>query len=186
MMRQLRMQKTAFVAKSQICRNKKKHFQDKFIGQADYNSYLCIKNLKNKTNMALTAVLEFGDNTIQRYSKRYLVADCKLIFNRPYNAFCPQGVARCERIELAVVAPGKEDLGMFEWFTKQSLQDGRLMITMSGGSQDTPDTQTLYFYDAKCFSLSEYYDINSSNRRLIKLAVGAEIIQIEDVTIERI
>ena len=113
--------------------------------------------------MALTAVLEFGDNTIQRYSKHYLVADCKLIFNRPYNAFCPQGVARCERIELAVVAPGKEDLGMFEWFTKP-----------------------LYFYDAKCFSLSEYYDINSSNRRLIKLAVGAEIIQIEDVTIERI
>ena len=136
--------------------------------------------------MALTAVLEFGDNTIQRYSKRYLVADCKLFFNRPYNAFCPQGVARCERIELAVVAPGKEDLGMFEWFTKQSLQDGRLVITMSGGAQDTPDTQTLYFYDAKCFSLSEYYDINSSNRRLIKLAVGAEIIQIEDVTIERI
>ena len=136
--------------------------------------------------MALTAVLEFGDNSIKRYSKQYLVADCRLVFNRPYSAFCPQGVARCERIELDVVAPGKEDLGMFEWFTKRSLQDGRLIITMSGGQQDTPDTQTLYFEDAQCFSLSENYDINSSRRRQLRLAISAEKIEIDDVTFERI
>ena len=136
--------------------------------------------------MALTAVLEFGDNSIKRYSKQYMVADCRLVFNRPYNAFCPQGVARCERLELSVIAPGKEDLGMFEWFTRQNLQDGRLIITMSGGVQETLDTQILYFEDAKCFSLSEYYDINLSRRRLLKLAVGAEKIEIDDVTFERI
>ena len=136
--------------------------------------------------MALTAVLEFGDNSIKRYSKQYMVADCRLVFNRPYNAFCPQGVARCERLELSVIAPGKEDLGMFEWFTRQNLQDGRLIITMSGGVQETLDTQILYFEDAKCFSLSEYYDINLSRRRLRKLAVGAEKIEIDDVTFERI
>lgn len=136
--------------------------------------------------MALSAILEFGDNSIKRYSKQYLVADCRLVFNRPYNAFCPQGAARCERIELAVVAPGKEDLGLFEWYTQQSMQDGRLLLTMSGGLSGSPDTQTLYFENAKCFSLSEFYDINSSARRIIRLAIGAEKVEIDDVTFERV
>ena len=136
--------------------------------------------------MALTAVLEFGDNSIKRYSKQYLVADCRMVFNRPYNAFSPQGIARCERIELSLVAPGKEDLGLFEWYTNQSLHDGRLIITMSGGMQETPDTQTLYFENARCFSLSERYDINTSHRRVVILAIGAEKMEIDEVTFERI
>ena len=136
--------------------------------------------------MALTAVLEFGDNSIKRYSKQYLVADCRMVFNRPYNAFSPQGIARCERIELSLVAPGKEDLGLFEWYTNQSLHDGRLIITMSGGMQETPDTQTLYFENARCFSLSERYDINTSHRRVVILAIGAEKLEIDEVTFERI
>ena len=85
-----------------------------------------------------------------------------------------------------MVAPGKEDLGLFEWYTKQSMQDGRLVITMSGGLYDSQDTQTLYFENAKCFSLSEFYDINSSARRIIRLAIGAEKVEIDDVTFERI
>ena len=60
--------------------------------------------------MALTAVLEFGDNTINRYSKRYLVADCKFIFNRPYNAFCPQGVAHFQSSLQCFLPTGRSTL----------------------------------------------------------------------------
>lgn len=131
--------------------------------------------------MALTAVLEFGDNSIKRYSKQYLVADCQLVFDRPHNAYSPGGAARCERIELEVIAPGKEDLGLFDWYASQSVQNGRLIISLMGNSLNTADSQILYFEEAKCFSLSEYYDINSSRRRTLKLSICAEEINVEDV-----
>ena len=57
--------------------------------------------------MALTAVLEFGDNSIKRYSKQYLVSDCRLLFDRPFNSFSPEGATRCERVEVTVVASGR-------------------------------------------------------------------------------
>ncbi|MBQ6379428.1 MAG: hypothetical protein IJJ56_11645 [Prevotella sp.] len=137
--------------------------------------------------MALTAVLEFGDNNIKRYSKQYLVSDFRLLYARPYNEFSPEGTARCERVELTVVAPGREDLSLFDWFSTQSVQSGRLFISLSNdGKLDTEDAQILYFEEAKCFSLSEVYDVDQSRRRQLKLAIGADKIEIDDVTFNRI
>ena len=78
--------------------------------------------------MALTALLEFGDNTIKRYSKQYLVSDCRLLFARSFNSFSPEETARCKGVEVTVVAPGKDDLGLMEWFSTQSVQSGRIVI----------------------------------------------------------
>ena len=137
--------------------------------------------------MALTAVLEFGDNSIKRYSKQYLVSDCRLVFNRSYNSFCPAGAARCERLEVVVVAPGKNDLGLIEWFSTQGVQSGRIVISLTNEIKDNDsDSQILYFEEAKCFSFSEYYDINVSRRRLLKLAISAETLEIDGVTLNRI
>lgn len=137
--------------------------------------------------MALTAVLEFGDNSIKRYSKQYMVSDCRLLFARPFNGFSPEGAARCERVEVTVVAPGKDDLGLIEWFSTQGVQNGRLVISLTNDLKDNEsDSQILYFEEAKCFSLSEYYDINVSRRRLLKLAIGAETLEIDGVTLNRI
>ena len=137
--------------------------------------------------MALTAVLEFGDNSIKRYSKQYMVSDCRLLFARPFNGFSPEGAARCERVEVTVVAPGKDDLGLIEWFSTQGVQNGRLVISLTNELNDNEsDSQILYFEEAKCFSLSEYYDINVSRRRLLKLAIGAETLEIDGVTLNRI
>ena len=63
--------------------------------------------------MALTATLEFGDNNIGRYPKRYLVSDYHLVFDRSFNTFAPEATARCERLEVVVVAPGRNDLSLF-------------------------------------------------------------------------
>ena len=137
--------------------------------------------------MALTAVLEFGDNTIKRYSKQYLVSDCRLLFARPFNGFSPEGAARCERVEVTVIAPGKDDLGLIEWFSTQGVQNGRIVISLANDvSADDTDVQMLYFEGAKCFCLSEFYDINVSRRRLLKLAIGAETFEIDGVTLNRI
>ena len=137
--------------------------------------------------MALTAVLEFGDNSIKRYSKQYLVSDCRLMFARPFNGFSPEGAARCERVEVTVVAPGKDDLGLIEWFSTQGVQNGRLVISLTNEVKaDEADAQILYFEGAKCFSLSEFYDINVSRRRLLKLAIGAESLEIDGVTLNHV
>ena len=48
------------------------------------------------------------------------------------------------------------------------------------------DCQVIYFEDAKCFSLSENYDINSSRRRNLTLAIEAESITVDDVLFQHL
>ena len=134
--------------------------------------------------MALTAVLEFGDNNIRRYSKQFMVADCRFGFDRSYNDFCPEGDTRCDRMELFVVAPGKEDLTLFEWFADQSVLDGRITISLGATNDNSLDSQEIVFEEAVCFALSEMYDIDSSMRRLLKLSILAKKICIDDVCFE--
>lgn len=134
--------------------------------------------------MALTAVLEFGDNNIRRYAKQFMVADCRFVFDRSYNDFCPEGDTRCERMELFVVAPGKEDLMLFEWFANQSVLDGRVVISLGAANDSSLDSQEIVFEEAVCFALSEMYDIESSKRRLLKLSILANKICIDDVCFE--
>ena len=132
--------------------------------------------------MALTAVLEFGDNSIRRYTKQYLLSDCRFVFDRPYNAFSPERPAHCERIEVVVIAPGKSDLGLFQWFSEQENREGRIAISLiSDVAQNETEPQVVYFENARCLSLSEMYDIDNSSRRLIKLAIISDKIEIEDV-----
>lgn len=132
--------------------------------------------------MALIAVLEFGDNNIRRYTKQYLLSDCRLVFDRPYNAFSPERIARCERMEVVVIAPGKSDLSLFHWFSEQEVKEGRIAISLVGDAmQNQTDPQVIYFENGRCLSLSEMYDIDNSSRRLIKLAIVADSIEIEDV-----
>jgi hypothetical protein len=74
-------------------------------------------------------------------------------------------------------------LSLFEWFYSQGVQNGRIVISLAVEKKfDENDTQTIYFEDAKCFSLSEIYDIDSSRRRLLKIAIGAEKMTIDDTT----
>ena len=94
---------------------------------------------------------------------------------------------RCERVEVTVIAPGKDDLGLIEWFSSQGVQNGRIVISLTNDPNgNDSDTQILYFEEAKCFSLSEFYDINVSRRRLMKLAISAETMEIDGVTLNRI
>jgi hypothetical protein len=131
--------------------------------------------------MAFSAVLEIGDNTSKRYNKQYLLTGMRLVFNRPYNVV-PTGTVRCERIELMVVTPGKKDLFMFDWFLKSSFITGRIAVTLTGFDDNSDmSQQEIYFEDAQCFSLSELYDIDGSRRRMLKVSLISEEIEIGDV-----
>ena len=137
--------------------------------------------------MALIAALEFGDNNIGRYSKSYLVSDCRFVFKRPFNSYRPEGVARCERLELDVIAPGKNDLNLFDWYDKQGVQSGRIIISLAAEAKlDEKDAQVIFFENAKCFSLSESYDINSSRRRNLRLAIEAETITVDTIVFQHL
>ena len=73
-------------------------------------------------------------------------------------------------------------VSLFQWFSNQETHEGRIAISLIGDAmQNESEPQVIYFEDAKCLSLSEMYDIDNSSRRLIKLAIVADKIEIEDV-----
>jgi hypothetical protein len=96
-------------------------------------------------------------------------------------------MARCERLELDVVAPGKDDLNLFDWYDQQGVQSGRIVISLAAEAKlDEKDAQVILFENAKCFSLSESYDINSSRRRNLKLAIEAETITVDNIIFQHL
>ena len=101
---------------------------------------------------------------------------------RHHNQFHPDADARCERVEVIVVAPGKENLNLFDWYISGNSISGRLLFDLSsmhGGEFTT--SKELLFEDAYCFSLAEDYHVDSSNRRYLKLSFMAEKIIVNDV-----
>jgi len=132
--------------------------------------------------MALTATLKFGDNEKGNYDSTYNVVDCSYQFSRPYNEFHPKGEARCNQVELTVVAPGKNDLKLIEWFAKEELKSGCLTIELPiYGNASSSDKHILKFENAKCFRLIEEYDIDAPRCRLLRLSMIAEQMNIDDV-----
>jgi hypothetical protein len=132
--------------------------------------------------MALTTVLQFGDNSLGRYSKEYLVVSCRSTFSRSYNHLRPEGKPRLERVELTVEVPGKEDLGLYDWYMSQDSQDGRIVFNLSPTTaQDVGQQKALMFENAQCLSLTENYEIGSQYRRQLTLAFEADTITVDDV-----
>lgn len=132
--------------------------------------------------MALSAHLQFGDNKAGRYSTDYLLVDCRCSFRRSHNDLRPDGAAYCDSVEIAVIAPGKEDMTLHDWFMNGDEMSGRIVFDLSSSaSEDANPTKILRFEDARCFTLEEWYDKNTRFRRLLKLAFEADSITMEDI-----
>lgn len=132
--------------------------------------------------MALSAHLQFGDNRAGRYNADYLLVDCRCSFRRSHNDLRPDGVAQCDSIEITVVAPGKEDMTLHDWFMKRDEMSGRIVFDLSSvAADDANPTRILRFEDARCYMLEESYDKNTRFRRLLKLAFEADSITLEDI-----
>ncbi len=136
--------------------------------------------------MALSANLKFGDNQIGLYSRTYDVVECKCHFNRHHNFNLPDANAVCDKIELTVVAPGKEDLNLYEWYIDQTCQSGKLTFDLTTTSKNgSQATKEIMFEDATCFSIAENYDIDQKCRRHLTLEIIASKITAENVEFER-
>ncbi len=132
--------------------------------------------------MALSANLQFGNNQIGRYSKAYEVVECKCHFKRHHNFYLPDANAICDKITLTIVAPGKEDLNLYEWYIDKSIQSGKLTFNLTTvANNGEQSTKEIIFEDAECFSIAENYDIGAQRRRLLTLEIIAEQITVENV-----
>ncbi len=131
--------------------------------------------------MALIAHLQFGDNDLGLYSAEYKVKDCHFHFTRHHNHFRPDTDAQCEQLELVVVAPGKEDLALYEWYIGNGTQSGRILFDEMNALDGKTVASFLAFEDAYCYSIEEEYHIDNRSRRCLRLSIAAEKMVINDV-----
>lgn len=137
--------------------------------------------------MKFQASLQFGDNTVGYYAKQYGVVNYKCRFSREFDGFQPATVSYCERITVTIVAPGKQDLALYEWFTSGGVLNGRIVFDATlGANVDQEETRVLTFEEAHCFSLSEHYNIDLPERRLLVLEFDAEIINYTNQTFKHL
>ena len=135
--------------------------------------------------MALMARLQFGDNMVGLYSKEYLVMDCHLHFSRHHDHFRPDTDARCETVELVVVAPGREDLNLYEWYIQNSTMSGRIVLDLQSLNGDSVE-KVILFEDAYCYAIEEEYHIDAQKRRSLRLSLVAEKLMINDTTFQNL
>ena len=131
--------------------------------------------------MALIASLQLGDNDHKLYPKEYLVSQVKCHLVRPHNRYYADSEPRCERLELTVIAPGKEDLTLIDWYIHQSPMSGRVVVSLSNEAKlGVGDSKEIYFEDGICFRLAENYDIEAG-RRTMTLSIATDTMTIDNV-----
>ena len=87
---------------------------------------------------------------------------------------------------MTVIAPGREDMQMYEWFISRSTLTGRLLIQLPPKpNQSEPDEQSIFFEEAQCFSFEEEYHINHNQRRVLRMRFVAESVNIGGIIYKR-
>lgn len=138
--------------------------------------------------MALSAKIQFGDNDLALYSSEYQLSACKTHFNRHHTSYYPDAEAKCQDVELTIVASNRYDLNIQEWYINKSALSGRIVFDISSVTDDahgsTP-ARIIEFEDAECYSIAEEYTIREKRRREYKLLVTARKFKIGDTVFER-
>lgn len=133
--------------------------------------------------MNVVTHIQFGDNQSALYDKTYLVVECKTHLTRPYAGHSPEAAPRCERIEVTLVAPGKDCLDLYEWYLDNSYRSGRVVFTIVDVRNTKSETveHSIVFEDAQCFALSEKYDKKTQERRQLTLCITPQVCEVEGV-----
>ena len=134
--------------------------------------------------MALTARLQFGDNTARRYSREYLVTEFKCHVVRSHNLARPDGNPKCDCLEMTLIAPGREDLNLIEWYVDRSTLSGRILIELSTPANNQEvEYKEILFEDGVCFALGEQYQIDQKRRRILRLSVAVRELTVDTIAI---
>ena len=94
----------------------------------------------------------------------------------------PDTVARNKSIAITIVAPGKEDLSLYDWYINRTLLSGRIVFDLSGQAMFDENPKILMFEGASCFSLSESYHIDQETRRLLHIEITAEETMVDSIS----
>lgn len=131
--------------------------------------------------MSLFANLYLGDNASGTYTNTYRVVQCEVKVSRHHNSYTPDDNPRCDQLILSVIAPGKNDLMLFEWYIDQTSLSGKVVVDLTNQSAKYDiTTRTFKFEDAKCFSMDETYDISDTNRHQLKLGIMVKKLEIDE------
>ena len=136
--------------------------------------------------MAFLSHLQFGDNSTGIYSRVYTLVDCHLHFMRHYNHFRPDTDARCEKVEVVVEAPGKDDLNLQEWYLNNETQSGRVIFDLQSKTSSDTLQKLVEFEGARCYSFEEEYHINIQRKRYYRLSIVAENITVNDTSFKNL
>lgn len=133
--------------------------------------------------MNLITHLQFGDNEEELYDKDYPVIEFRSRFSRGYNNSRPETPPDCTCMDVTLVAPDKNDLGLQEWYFTNSFRNGRIYsevmdLSVQGEYQSV---RSIYFRDARCYALSENYDINGDSLRLMRLSIRCRQTKVDGV-----
>ena len=135
--------------------------------------------------MALDAKLQFGDNSKKSYTPAdtYPIIDFRLHFSRHHDLSYPDENSRCKCMEITMYAPDKSDLSLYDWYIRGIALTGRIEFQIPSTANDSNDSTTgyLYFTSAYCYSISQYYNQDTTSKSLLKLMLVAESIKIEDI-----
>lgn len=131
--------------------------------------------------MSTIARLQFGDNGFRRYSREYQVTEFKCHVTRSHNEARPDGAARCERMELKVVVPGRDDLNLYEWYVGHSTMSGRVLVELSASQNQAGEWKEILFENGLCYAISEDYHIDAKIRRTLTLSIVAEEITVDGI-----
>ena len=143
---------------------------------------MCRHHLILQTTVALLTKLN-----MQGVQDPYLVVGFRCRHSRKHNGFHPTTSSSCEQIEITVVAPTNDDFLFYEWLINRSKQSGSLSYELPVSPQNgSGEKRVIEFSDAGCLSVSEHYDINERNRRLITIVVVPEEVKIDDINVKHL
>ena len=132
--------------------------------------------------MALLTTLKIKD-----VPNDYKVWDFRLHMARSYNNFHPSSAASCELIEMTVVAPDTDDYTFYEWFNSRSLLSGQLAYELPVSLNHTySETRVIDFKDAQCYAFTESYDINTQSRRLLKIMLVPQQVEMDSIEFDKL
>ena len=133
--------------------------------------------------MSLLKKLQIGNNEIGKYTNDYLLMDYKCHTCRHCNELRPDADKFCERIDMTIVAPGREDISLYQWFISQDAESGRIHIELPPSASQKGETKDILFENAMNYSIEEEFHFNTDKVRKLRLSIVAEQETIDGVTI---
>jgi hypothetical protein len=136
--------------------------------------------------MSLLKKLQIGNNEIGKYTQDYLLLDYQCHTCRHHNDLRPEADKFCERIDMTVVAPGRENVHLYQWLISQAAESGRILIELPPNAKKDAEIKEVCFENAIIYSFEEEFHFNIDRVRKLKISIVAEQVTIDGVTFNRI